>query len=253
MSKRDRDRAEKQRQWEKEKTEIEKSWKAARQLKAALRSKGCILPFYDTLDSWEAEFKKLVTWAKSEFSSLHEVFEATAEELDVEGNWTRLGLPADWTQVRYDCDDDLAASYTARDSKANLRGGAIGFHDADGGFHTIIRVLKNPVCKWEHKEYKYAFKLPVLLHEIGHVKDFESKINFDRDSKAADFIEGEVYANLFALEECYRRAYFMSGDTWLDSLAAYKDSEDYRGEVARRMLARFQKPAHRPWMEYDLT
>ena len=221
-------------------------------MKVALKAKGCVLPFFDTLDSFEAEFKKLVAWAKTDFPSLHEVFEVSPADLDAEGDWGRLGLPGDWVQVRFDCDDELAASYTARDTTANLRGATTGFHDGSGGFHTIIQVVKNPACRWEHKEYKYALKLPVLLHEIGHVKDYESKINFDRDSKTADLIEGEVYAHLFALDECFRRAYFMSGGMYLDSLTDYKDATDYRGEVVRRLLARFQKPTYRQWMDYEL-
>jgi len=248
----ERKRQRKQKQWEREKAEIEDRWRKAPHMKAALRAKGCILPFYDTLDSYEAEFGKLVAWAKAEFRSLHEVYEVSPIDLDDEGDWGRLGLPADWTQILFDCDDALAASYTTRDTTANLRGATTGFRDATGEFHTIIQVVKNPACQWEHKEFKYALKLPVLLHEIGHVTDYESKINFDRDSKRADLIEGEVYAHLFTLDECFRRAYYMSGTTYLDSLAAYKDASDYRGEVVRRVLARFQKPTHRPWMDYDL-
>ena len=129
----------------------------------------------------------------------------------------------------------------------------MGFHAASGAFHRIIQVVKNPACQWEHKEYKYALKLPVLLHEIGHVKDFEGKVNLDRDSKTADLIEGEVYANLFALDECFRRGFYISGRMYLDSLTAYRDASDYRGEVARRLLDRFQHPTYRQWMDYDIT
>ena len=39
---------------------------------------------------------------------------------------------------------------------------------------------------------------------------------------------------------------------YLDSLTAYKDAADYRGEVVRRLLARFQKPVYRQWMDYDI-
>jgi hypothetical protein len=248
----ERKRQRKQEQWEREKAEAEDRWRKAPQMKAALRAKGCVLPFYDTLDSYEAEFKKLVVWAKGSFRSLHEVFEVSPTDLDDEGDWGRLGLPADWTQIRFDFDHELASSYIARDTEANLRGVTTGFHDTTGGFHTIIQVIKNPACRWEHKEYRYILKLPVLLHEIGHVKDYENKVNFDRDTKRADLIEGEVFAHIFALDECFRRAYYMSGSMYLDSLTTYKDATDYRGEVTRRVLARFQKPVYRQWMDYDL-
>jgi len=250
MVKNDRRQERKQRQWEKESAEIVARWRRAPHVKAALREKGCVLPFYDTLDSYETEFKRLVTWAKTEFRSLHAVFEASPAELEDEGDWVQIGLPADWVQVRFQCDDELASSYSVRDTTANLRGATTGFHDADGGFHTIIQVVKKLECQWQHKEYKYALKLPVLLHEIGHCKDFEEKINFDRDSRKAEILEGEVYANLFALNQCFRRAYYMSGGMFLDSLTAYKDATDYRGEVVRRVLERFEKPTYREWMDY---
>lgn len=95
--------------------------------------------------------------------------------------------------------------------------------------------------------------MPFLLHELGHVKDYENKINFDRDTKTADFIEAEVYANLFALDESFRRGYYLAGESFLDSMTAHQNTEDHRGEVCRRLLARFQKPAYRPWTDYKLT
>ena len=242
----------KQRQWKIEKTEIENLWNQAKKLKPALKAKGCDLPFYDFLDSYETEFNRLVAWAKETCPSLHGVFEISNGDFDSETDWGRLGLPADWMQVFFVCDDETATSYTARDSSANLRGAATGFHDPSGRFHTVIEVIKNPECKWEHKEYKYAFKLPILLHEIGHVRDYENKGHFNPELKTADLIEGEVYAHLFALDECFRRAYFTSGVMYLDSLMDYKDSSDYRGEVVRRLLSRFNKPEYKQWLDYDL-
>src|SRR5262245_877580 len=176
MSKKEKDRKrqQKQQQWEREKAEIEDRRRKAPQVKAALRVKGCVLPFYDALDSAEEEFKRLAHWAKATFRSLHEVFEVGAEQFGED--WRQLGLPADWEQIQFDCDDERAASYMVRDTKANLRGSTTGFFDGSGGFHTVIQISKNPACHWEHKEHKYLFKLPGLLHEIGHVKDFEEKI-----------------------------------------------------------------------------
>jgi hypothetical protein len=95
-------------------------------------------------------------------------------------------------------------------------------------------------------------KLPILLHELGHVKDHENQINFDGSRKTADVVEAEVYANLFALDECFRRGYFESGEMWFASLMRYKDDTDYRGECVRRLLTRFHKPAYRSWQSYDI-
>jgi hypothetical protein len=150
MSRKDRERQRKKQKWETEDAGIKARWQKAPQMKAALRAKGCVLPFYDFLDSYEVEFKKLVAWAKAEFRSLHDVYEVSHADLDNDSNWTRLGLPKHWQQVRFDCDGDLAASYTKRDSNANMRGSTVAFRDDTNNLHTIVEVLRNPVCGLEH-------------------------------------------------------------------------------------------------------
>jgi hypothetical protein len=254
MAAKDKERERKRRkaQWEREKAEIDNYRRFGPRFKSALRAKGCVLPFYEALDSAEDEFRRIVEWAKANHPSLQGVFEVGVDDLDDEEGWRRLGLPSDWTQVFYTCGDEAAQSYKSRDTTANLRGAATGFFDGGGVFRTIIQVIKNPECSWEHKEYKYLLKLPVLLHEIGHVKDYEEKINFDRDTKTADLIEGEVYANVFALTECFRRGYHLGGEMFLDSWAQYVNDEGYRGEMARRLFQRFQKPTYKKWQDYDL-
>ena len=254
MGKKDKDRKRqaKQQKWEKENEFIQKVRKQGGRMKTALRAQGCVLPFYDLIDPSEDEFKKLIAWAKSQFPTLHEVYEVGPEEESGPKKWKQFGLPDDWKQIKFACDDELAQSYTAEDDDAGLRGGVTAFRDGTGALRTIIEVVKNPKCPFEHKEHRYLFKIPVLLHEIGHVKDYEGIINVNPDSGAIDLIEAEVFANLFALNECYRRAYYMSGTMFFDSLANYRTATDYRGDVVRRVFERFQKPAHRPWTEYKL-
>ena len=55
--------------------------------------------------------------------SLHAVYEVDEADFDNNEDWARLGLPADWVQIRYTIeDDDLAASYLRPDSRRNFRG-----------------------------------------------------------------------------------------------------------------------------------
>jgi hypothetical protein len=35
-------------------------------------------------------------------------------------------------------------------------------------------------------------------------------------------------------------------------LGNYREGMDYRGEVSRRVLDRYQKPERKPWQDYDL-
>jgi hypothetical protein len=236
-------------QWKAEKGQIERFRRLAPAMKTALREKGCDLPFYDMLDSFEDEFKKLAMWSKEQIPTIHEVYEVGIK--DIGGPAQQPSLPADWQRIKLNCEEDIGRSYTAEDPNATLRGGVTWFRDANGGTHAVIEVLRSPPCQWLYKEHKYAFKLPILLHEIGHVKDSEQRINIDLDANKVDVIEAEVFAHIFALSECFQRAYYMSGTMWSDSLAGYKNATDYRGEVARRVIARFQRPTYKAWPDYD--
>jgi hypothetical protein len=248
-----KDRERQQRQWEKENAVIQQYRRHGPQMKAALRAKGCVLPFYELLDSSEEAFGNLVAWAKQEFHTLHEVYETEHDILKTKKGKEHLRLPESWEQVIFDCKDSPEiASYNDPDDKANLRGGTTAYRDSEGGLHTVVEVGKNPPVRWEHKEYKYLFKIPLLLHELGHVKDMENRVCFNVDTKTVDLIEAEVYANIFSLTECFRRGYFMSAEMFYDSLAGYKNDTAYRGEIVRRLFERFQKPDYKKWIDYEI-
>lgn len=245
--------AARQAKWEKENAEIGRHRKMAPLLKAALRAKGCDLQFFELLDPYEAEFAKVVAWGKQEFPALYAVYEVDRKRLDDENGWRRLGLPTDWQRITLIIDDDVGKTYTAPDDAANLRGSTTVLQDRAGTIHYVIEVIKNPEFVLLHRDYRYGLKLSILLHELGHVKDYVNRVNLNLDTRSGDIIEAEVYANQFAIEECYRRGYFAVGDTLLASLGKYRDDDGYRGEVARRLFDRFQKPNFRPWTDYDIS
>jgi hypothetical protein len=80
----------KQAQWEQKKAQREEQRKNAALMKAALQAKGCILPYYEYVDSAEEEFKRLVVWGKSAFRSLHGIFEVSTADLDLDNYRERL-------------------------------------------------------------------------------------------------------------------------------------------------------------------
>jgi hypothetical protein len=252
MSKNRRKAQQKQEQWEREKAAIEDRREFGPQMKAALQAKGCILPFYDGLDLAEDEFRKLVAWAKAVFPSLHEVYEVNSVDFNLPSNSERLGLPGDWSQIFFSCNDERSSSYAIREPQANLRGATTAFEDPAGGLHTVIEVIKNPSGATLHKENKYILKLPTLLHEIGHAKDHHEGINFNREKRTANLVEAEVFAHLFALNECFSRAYYLSGEFYLKALEDHKDVADHRGLVIPRVLAAFRKPSYRKWTDYEV-
>lgn len=234
-SQRDRRKEQAQRQWKSENAELLSFRKKAPFQKMILRSRGCDLPFYDFLDSYEAEFAKLVDEFMASHPTLIGIHEVEAEESD-STDWGRFGGSADWRQVFYSCDDDATNTYGERDKKANIKGSTVTLRDPEGGIHTLVCICRNVKCASQHRDLKYAVKIPALLHEIGHVIDIEKRINFDPAKETCRIIDAEVFANRYALEQCVERGYRQSLGLWLDSWREYVDAKDYRGEVARRTL-----------------
>src|SRR4051812_38657038 len=111
MTKKDkeRERRRKQEQWAKESAQITANQRFAGRMKRDLRAKGCVLPFYEMMDSSEEEFNRVAAWAKSEFRTLHGVFEVDAAVLDGPTHPHRLQVPEGGQQVIYKCEDEHPA------------------------------------------------------------------------------------------------------------------------------------------------
>lgn len=255
MAKKDKDkdkrRAAKQRQWEAEKEQINNLRAKAPEIKTALRAKGCNLPFYEFLDSYEDEFNAIASASAARFPSLVGAFEVEDAEYSSK-DFTSRGVLPHWEHVIFNVEDPSAVTYNDRDPDSNINGHTTAYLDPDGKLRTIVLVRRQVKCQFEHREHKYHFKLIALCHELGHVDDLEKGINFDAPNRKANIIEAEVYAHLFALAEANRRALFSVADTLETSLGNYREAADYRGEVSRRVLDRYRRPERKTWQEYDL-
>jgi hypothetical protein len=214
VAKKDKDkrRAAKQRRWEAENEQITSFRAKASEMKVALRAKGCVLPFYEFLDSYEDEFNAIVRAAALRFPSLVGAFEVDEAEY-VTNDFTAHGVGADWDHLKFNTQDLLAETYNDRDPASNINGNTTAFLAPDGNLRILVWVRHQLKCKFEHREHKYHFKLIALCHELGHVEDLERGINFDVKARKVDIIEAEVYAHLFALAEANRRALFTVADT----------------------------------------
>lgn len=222
-------------QWKDEQARMLLFHRKAPYMRMILRSRGCRLPFFDFLDSYEIEFAKLVDEYLVSRPTLIGIYEVAAGELE-STEWARFGGAADWQQVFYKYTDDATQTYGRGDRHVNVEGSTVTLRDVTGGIHTLVRIRRDVRCQFRHKELKYAVKIPVLLHEIGHVIDVEEHVNFDPTEESCRIIDAEVFANRYALEQCVRRGYRQSFLTWVSSWRGYADAEDYRGEVARRTL-----------------
>lgn len=237
--KKDKEKAKKQQKWEEENRSIKSFQAQAPKLKRFLRTKGCNLPFYDFLDSYTAEFERIVVEAKNSYPSLvgvHDVENSVYRNTD----WSALGY-GDYQQIFFYTDDEIA-DYGTHDAKANLCGHTSAFLDREQNLRTVI-IIRKTVKDFEHRELKYVIKIAALLHEVGHVHDIEHGVNFDVQAKTTNIIEAEAFANLFALDRLAERQLVQSYNLLANALRDATEADGYLGEVARRVVQRL--PQHK--------
>lgn len=168
--KKEQERAKKQWQWQREHKAIKDSQRKGSDIKRSLRARGCMLPFYDFLDSYSDEFQRIVAAAKAQYPSLlgvHEVDDATFYNSHESGS--ELGY-ANLQHVSFDTDEDVP-DYGAEDLTANMCGSMSAFYDADKKIRSVILIHQSVKTSLQHRDLKYVLKVASLVHEIGHVRD----------------------------------------------------------------------------------
>lgn len=243
---RQRDRAKKQRQWQQEDKTIREFRAKAPYIKMILRGRGCVLPFYDYLDSYADEFQRIADEAKAEHPSLigiHEVDDPTFAEN--EKNWPKLGY-GDLEQIFFTI-EEAVPDYGAGSLDANLCGSTSAFLDSDQNVRSVILIRQTVRGSIQHRELKYALKLASLLHEIGHVQDLERGLNFDPATRRLRVIEAEVFAHLYALEQMAKRNLLQSFNMLANGLRDAIPKGGYISDVAQKVLERLPMYELKDW------
>lgn len=244
---------EKERRKQKERYEHEKQKlvglrKDAKQWKAALRTVGCDLPFYDVLDSYEAEFNRLVEAARREFKTLREVRvidRPSFVRLDV----ADLGYPED----RLIHVAATASEPDYREDKPGKVTGGITFfvREPDADFSSVIILPSCPIAGPRTPEIRYAALIGIFLHEVGHVADAERGGFLDPRIPKFDVVEGEAYANCFALERLADRCLGTSYEFLFDTIILGPiNDEGFPGKVSRRVCELHPRREIPSWQSY---
>mgnify|MGYP000952290685 CR=1 FL=1 len=208
--------------------------------------------FIDIFDSYKYEFNKIVNEAKNEFKTLYGIYEVDSSEFR-NINRSKFRIPVGWEKIEFSSTDEQIANEYEQDAvaveKATYAGSLAVFQDQDSNFHTIILVIRNPKTFEIHEEFKYSRKISTLLHEIGHLKDFENRINIKPEIKFVDLIGTEVYANLHSLNESFKREYYLSAEHYLDALKKSQHNSEFQYQVVQKTLLQFKKPEYTPWCD----
>lgn len=235
-AKRRQDRAHKLKQAErdKHKATLDDFRRKAPMIKRFLKQQGHEHRFYDFLDSYIDAFQREAGNAVKQFSSLLGVREVDDGQYygGHDGTFAASLGYTGLTQV-FVKTTDVGDEYLAEDRKSNVNGATVAFRDSVGSLRTLVMIRKT-VPNVAVTEFKYAFKLIALFHELGHVGDWENAINL-KDGDVA-ILEAEVYAHQYAMRRLLEGDYRQALSTYLSSLEELTKGDGYRKNVAARLV-----------------
>jgi len=134
-------------------------------------------------------------------------------------------MPYYWQQK----EDD---GYDKGDSSGG--GNMIVARGATGAYRTLI-FLKRP-AEWDDEMFA-GIGLCALFHELGHVDDFEKKLNLIPGTDV-DLLEAEAYAHLYAIRRMLRGNYILSLQQYIHCLRTHlTDPVDSIRRSAEKVIA----------------
>ena len=213
-------------------------------LKPHFRRVGCDLPFYDEIDSYEAEFQYTVKAAQEQFPSLLGVHEVEPHEID-DIEWLKRFFP----QYRI-ASFDLADEFDGY-SEATSQGNTSNLIDDQDQVFSVVRILRIPHTIHVHPEHYYGIKLGTLHHELGHVHDVVNGIQTFPLKRIFPLVAGEVYANVYSLERLAERYCLITYDRVYRIMQEWTErKEPFEREIAQLVIEQHPKRRLMNWRDY---
>lgn len=231
---RERDHGRKRADRDKQTLAIDGLRRKAPMLKHHLGQQGYRQNFYDYLDSYRDAFYREAGNAVQRSSSIVGVHVVDDREYygNQDGGFAgRLGYPG-LTQIFVTL-SDVGNEYRAADRKSNINGITEAYRDETGALKTLV-LIRNIVPDVELTECKFAFKLMALLHELGHVEDWEQGINLKEGDVA--ILDAEVYAHRHAMRRLMDGDYRSTLGCYLSAFRALPAAESYKRAVGERVV-----------------
>lgn len=202
----------------------------AKPVKEYLRRHGHEWTFYDSLDSYAAEYGALTAWALERVDSLAAVHECSVGEFygPEQKLHKKLGIdrwePLCFTPV--DVGDEYGVCAEPRPGVTAARTQA--FRDENGDLRTVIFIVRK-ASGATSAEISAGLKIPPLLHEVGHALDWHEGMHLHEGE--VRIVDAEIYAHRFALHQCLDRQYYVSLQCYVEGLAKMAESGSYEKEV----------------------
>lgn len=220
------------REFQQAKSDIESIRRMRPMFKELMKIRGIDVGFLYLLDSYESKFHSLVESAIESSPSLFAVVER------FENGQQIPKFDKEWPVISFDTEDGYA-EYQEGDklsgTEVELSGSMRVYTDERGEYRTVI-FIDNP--KTVHRENKYMMKIAILLHEVGHVIDFDQRGNFDMENNVLNGLEAEVFANLHAFTALAEHNIIPALETAMKALKKHESRQTFLGEIARKVFDR---------------
>jgi len=164
-------------------------------------------------------------------------------------DWSKLGY-GEYRQVFFDIDPSFSDYGKSGGAGANMQGSTSWFVTSDGNIRCVILLLRSPKCGFVHPEYKYAFKTGALHHELGHVHDAERRGHIDPSAPRFDLVDGEAYANCYALDRLAERYMVGTYDMLYSALEKATQMTGYLRDVGSKVMELHQKRQITKWQDF---
>ncbi|NAX48820.1 hypothetical protein CAG70_17690 [Photobacterium halotolerans] len=123
--------------------------------------------------------------------------------LSPEENFAQLGIQYDEILRYLDIEDDSRS--VGYGESVDIKAWTTNFI-ISGELKSAVFIISNPEysgCKLSGEnedEFLTMLKFMSLVHELGHVHDFQNSINFDHDERHVKLCDAEAYADVFAIK-----------------------------------------------------
>ncbi|EOG7752863.1 hypothetical protein ACLIOB_003503, partial [Vibrio cholerae] len=161
-------------------------------------------------------------------------------------------------------DFDSALYYEASQNETEISGygdseyvkGWVSNYIKDENLHSVIFVIKDPKYDgnelegWEHQEFLSLLKYLTLLHELGHVDDFNNGNNFFHETRTVDLTKAEAYADIFAIKYLKNKRHpyeKLALKTFCKGILVRARTGHFYSEVHKEITKKVLEPQIRKW------
>ncbi|WP_444898852.1 hypothetical protein ACJJIX_12795 [Microbulbifer sp. VAAC004] len=140
-------------------------------------------------------------------------------------------------------DNTIAADY----GTSSFVAGATTFYRLDNQIKSAVFILPSI----EGNALQEALRYIALLHELGHVSDFENGKNIHFDGEKVDVVKAEGYAEVFALKHLDRnktdKIDKLTKSIFAEALLKRKDKNKMYEDIHKEITKYFREKRLRKW------